>query len=39
MSYSNYLSEKLPEGAVSHNFLYYQQLPITRHQLRFVRNY
>ena len=23
------------EGAVSHNLLYYQQLPITRYQVRF----
>ena len=26
------------EGAVSHNFLYYQQLPITRYQVRFYAN-
>ena len=24
------------EGAVSHNVLYYQQLPITRYQVRFL---
>ena len=27
-----------PEGAVSHNVLYYQPLPITRHQERFYAN-
>ena len=26
------------QGAVSHNVLYYQQLPITRHQVRFYAN-
>ena len=26
------------EGAVSHNVLYYQPLPITRHQERFYDN-
>ena len=26
------------EGAVSHNVLYYQQLPITRHQVSFYAN-
>ena len=26
------------EGAVSHNVLYYQQLPITRYQVRFYAN-
>ena len=27
------------EGAVSHNVLYDQPLPITRHQVRFYANY
>jgi hypothetical protein len=26
------------EGAVSHNVLYHQHLPITRHQVRFYAN-
>ena len=26
------------EGAISHNVLYYQPLPITRHQVRFYAN-
>ena len=26
------------EGAVSHNVLYHQPLPITRHQVRFYAN-
>ena len=26
------------EGAVSHNVLYYQPLPITRYQVRFYAN-
>ena len=29
---------KTSEGAVSHNVLYYQQLPITRYQVRFYAN-
>ena len=34
------LSRKLltSEGAVSHNVLYYQPLPITRYQVRFYAN-
>ena len=28
----------LQEGAVSHNVLYYQPLPITRYQVRFDAN-
>ena len=32
---SNSESEVTLEGAVSHSVLYYQQLPITRYQVRF----
>ena len=31
----NYIT---PDGAISHNVLYYQPLPITRHQDRFYAN-
>ena len=32
---ANYVTS---EGAVSHNVLYYQPLPITRYQVRFYAN-
>ena len=34
--FENYVTS---EGAVSHNVLCYQQLPITRYQVRFYANY
>ena len=33
--FKNYITS---EGAVSHNILYYQPLPITRNQVRFYDN-